>query len=115
MKKILFLFLFLVAGNSIAQYLDSRKRTTTVDDKSKGQSFIQFDKANQLIFSNNVVHTILTQTVIRLHDATDCVIADNIITHAEGGNAVAQTGKSSHNYYRALDPNKSDPFDEYTY
>ena len=104
-----------VTGNSIAQYLDSRKRTTTVDTEANGQSFIQFDKADQLIFSNNVVHTILTQTVMRLHDSTHCVITDNIITHAEGGNAIAQTGACSNNFYRAVDPEKSDPFDEYKY
>jgi len=104
-----------ITGNSIAQYLDSRKRTRTVDTENNGLSFIQFDRANQLIFSNNVVHTLLTQTVVRLHDATDCVITDNIITHAEAGNAVAQTGKSSNNFYRAHDPKKSDPFDTYKY
>lgn len=104
-----------VTGNSIAHYLDSRKRTTTVDTESNGQSFIQFDKARQLLFSNNVVHTILTQSVIRLHDSQDCVITDNIITYADGGNAVAQTGACRNNFYRAVDPKKSDPFDEYKY
>ena len=61
------------------------------------------------------MHTILTQTVIRLHDARDCVITDNIITHAPGGNAVAQTGACHNNFYRAVDPKKSDPFDAYKY
>jgi alpha-L-fucosidase len=104
-----------ITGNSIAHYLDSRKRTTTVDAKSNGQSFIQFDNASQLLFSNNVVHTVLTQSVIRLHNATGCVITDNIITHGEGGNAVAQTGQSNNNYYRIPDPKASDPFDAYKY
>lgn len=104
-----------ITGNSVAQYLDSRKRTTTVDTESNGQSFVQFDRAKQLLFANNVIHTILTQTVVRLHDCSDCVITDNIITHAEGGNAVAQTGNCTGNFYRATDPLKSAPFDPYKY
>lgn len=104
-----------ITGNSVAHYVDSRKRTRTVDSESNGQSFIQFDNARQLLFSNNVIHTILTQTVLRMHNCTDCVITDNIISHGPGGNAVAQTGKCSNNFYRAIDPAKSSPFDPYKY
>ncbi|SIS86444.1 copper-binding protein (NosD) [Zobellia uliginosa] len=104
-----------ITGNTISQYLDSRKRTKTIDEKNNGLSFIQFDNADQLLFSNNVVHTILTQTVVRLNDSKNCVISDNIITHGKGGNAVAQTGTSNNNYYRPIDPKNSERFDEYKY
>tara|TARA_R110001592_G_scaffold151883_1_gene378795 strand:- start:60 stop:1451 length:1392 start_codon:yes stop_codon:yes gene_type:complete len=104
-----------VSGNSIAQYLDSRKRSKTIDSEPNGQSFIQFDNAKQLMFSNNIVHTLISQTVVRLHNASNCVIVDNIITFAEGGNAVAETGGSKDNLYRPIDPKNSAPFDKYKY
>lgn len=104
-----------ITGNTIAHYIDSRKRTTTVDAESNGQSFIQFDNAKQLLFANNVIHTILTQTVLRLHDSSDCAILDNIITHGEGGNDVAQTGDCNNNVFRSIDPKRSDPFETYKY
>lgn len=104
-----------VTGNSIGHYLDSRKRTITIDSIPNGQSFIQFDNANQLNFSNNIVNTILTQTVVKLHNSKNCVIADNIITFEEGGNAVAETGKCINNFYRPIDPKKSAPFDKFKY
>lgn len=100
-----------ITGNAIGHYLDSRKRSRTVDDQPNGQAFIQFDQADRLNFSNNVIHTVLTQTVIRLHDSRNCVITDNIITYGEGGNAVAETGNASQNYYRPIDPAQSHPFD----
>lgn len=105
----------IVSNNSIGQYLDSRKKTHTVDSVSNGQSFIQFDNAKQLIFTNNIVHTIITQTVVKLHDCSNCVIADNIITFGEGGNAVAETGESQGNFYRRIKVEDSDVFDEYKY
>lgn len=104
-----------ITGNTITQFLDSRKRTITVDSIPNGQSFIQFDNANQLNFSNNIVHTLLTQTVVRLHNSSNCVIADNIISFGNGGNAVAETGDCENNYYRPVDPSKSAPFDKYKY
>jgi len=104
-----------VSGNSIGQYLDSRKRTITVDSIPNGQSFVQFDNTNQLLFSNNIIHTIITQTVVRLHNCSNCVIADNIITFGEGGNAVAQTGDSKNNFYRLVRIEKSDEFDAFKY
>ncbi len=104
-----------VSGNSIGQYLDSRKRTLTVDSIPNGQSFIQFDNANQLLFSNNIVHTIITQSVIRLHNCSNCVITDNIVTFGEGGNAVAQTGECKDNFYRQNKIENSDVFDDYKY
>lgn len=104
-----------ITGNTITQFLDSRKRTITIDTIPNGQSFIQFDNAYQLNFSNNIVHTLITQTVVRLHDSRNCVITDNIISFAEGGNAVAETGNCESNYYRPLDPKKSAPFDKYKY
>lgn len=105
----------IVSNNSIGQYLDSRKRTNTVDSVSNGQSFIQFDNAKQLMFTNNIVHTIITQTVVRLQDCSNSVLADNIITFGEGGNAVAETGDCTNNFYRHLKVEDSDEFDEYKY
>ncbi len=104
-----------VMGNSVAQQLDSRKRTKTVDKEANGESFIQFNDAENLMFANNIINTILTQSVVRLHDCRDCVVVDNIIRFAEGGNAVAETGESTRNYYRAIDPATSSPFDKYIY
>ena len=78
-------------------------------------SFIQFDQADQLLFSNNVVHTILIQTVIRLHNSTNCVIIDNIINHSASGNSVAQTGDRRNNYYRPVIPANTAVFDNYKY
>lgn len=104
-----------VTGNAITQYIDSRKRTRTIDETPNGQSFIQFDNANQLMFSNNIVHTLITQTVVRLNNSSNCVITDNIISFGKNGNAVAETGDCSNNYYRPIDPEKSKPFDVYKY
>jgi len=104
-----------VSGNSIGQYLDSRKRTKTIDTEPNGQSFIQFDNAEQLLFANNIIHTIITQTVLRLHDSKNCVITDNIITFGKGGNAVAETGISKDNFYRKIQVEESDKFDQYKY
>ncbi|WP_339714283.1 NosD domain-containing protein [Cyclobacterium amurskyense] len=104
-----------VSGNSIAQYLDSRKRSKTTDSEPNGQSFIQFDNAKQLMFSNNIVHTLISQTVVRLHNSSNSVVVDNIITFGEGGNAVAETGDSKDNLYRPIDPKDSAPFDKYKY
>ncbi len=104
-----------VSGNAISQYLDSRKRTRTTDTEPNGQSFIQFENSNQLMFSNNIVHTHISQTVVRLHNSKNCVIADNIISFGEGGNAVAETGDCSYNFYRPVDPKNSAPFDRYKY
>lgn len=104
-----------VSDNSITQFIDSRKRTRTTDAEPNGQSFIQFDNAKQLMFSNNIIHTLISQTVVRLHNSRDCVIADNIITFGEGGNAVAETGDCSNNFYRPINPKNSAPFDQYKY
>ncbi len=104
-----------VTGNSVAQQLDSRKKSITVDEEPNGQSFIQFDRAENLMFANNIINSIITQTVVRLDNSSDCVVVDNIIRFGEGGNAVAQTGDCKNNFYRTVDPKSSDPFDEYKY
>ncbi|AWW00917.1 hypothetical protein DJ013_13905 [Arcticibacterium luteifluviistationis] len=104
-----------ISGNSITQFMDSRKRTRTTDTEPNGQSFIQFDNAKRLMFSNNIIHTLISQTVLRLHNSSDCVITDNIITYGESGNAVAETGACSNNFYRPIDPKDSAPFDKYKY
>lgn len=104
-----------ITGNSIYYGIESRAKNITVDKEANGRSIIQFDNADKLLFSNNVVNTIQTQTVIRLHDSRNCSITDNIITHGEGGNSVSETGKCGNNYYRPLDPANSAPFDPYIY
>jgi len=104
-----------VIGNSVGHALDSRKKTITIDPEPNGQSFIQFDNSNQLNFSNNIIHTQLTQTVVQLHNCTNSVITDNIISFEKGGNAVAETGNCKNNFYRKIQLDKSDLFDEYTY
>lgn len=86
-----------VSGNSVKQDIDSRTRTITTDAEPNGRSFIQFDNPLRLNFSNNVVNTTQTQSVIRLHNARDCLLSGNIITFGEGGNGVAETGNSSNN------------------
>ncbi len=104
-----------ISGNSVFHDHDSRVRACTVDPEPNGNSFVQFENCERLLFTDNVLHTRLSQTVVRLHDCRDCVVADNLITHAEGGNPVAQTGTSARNYYRRLRPEDSDPFDPYVY
>ncbi len=104
-----------ITGNTITQQLDSRKKERTIDEEPNGESFIHFDNATRLLFANNIVSTILTQSVVRLNNCRDCLIVDNIITFANGGNAVAQTGNCSGNFYRPIDPEQSAPFDEYRY
>jgi len=104
-----------VNGNSIGQYLDSRKKSNTIDDKPNGQSYIQFDNANQLMFSNNIVHTLLSQTVVRLHNCTNCVVANNIISFGNEGNAVAETGVCKDNFYQCPKPENSERFDDFKY
>lgn len=100
-------------GNSICQAIDSRAKTTTVDEKPNGRAFINIENSKRLMFANNVINTVQTQTVVRLHNVSDSVIVDNIITYGKGGSAVAQTGNCSGNYYRKPAPNNSEAFDEY--
>ena len=104
-----------ITGNSIFHDHDSRVRTLTVDKAPNGNSFIQFENCDRLLFTDNVIHTQLTQTVVRLHNCRDSLVADNLISHAEGGNPVAQTGECNRNIYRRLRPEDSDPFDNYVY
>lgn len=104
-----------VTGNSVIHPHDSRKKTITVDELPNGQSFIQFDNCNQLNFSNNIINTQLTQTVVRLHNSSNCVLADNIISFGKGGNAVAETGECSGNFYRKIKMEDSDKFDGFKY
>ena len=70
--------------------------------------------SKNLMLANNVFHTVQSQTVVRLHNVTGSAVTDNIITFGKGGNAVAQTGNCSGNYYRPIDPKNSAPFDAYT-
>ena len=105
----------IVSNNTITQQLDSRKRERTTDAEPNGESFVQFEQAQRLMFTHNILNTIISQTVVRLESCTDCVVADNIITHAEGGNAVAETGDCARNYYRPIAPEQSAPFNAYIY
>ncbi|GHC47805.1 NosD domain-containing protein [Roseibacillus persicicus] len=102
-----------MTGNSIKQEVDSRAKTRTVDEKPNGRSFINIENSSNLIFSNNVVDTVQTQTVMKLHNVVNSVITDNIVTFGKGGNAVAQTGNCAGNFYRPLTPEDSAPFDEF--
>ncbi len=104
-----------VVGNSVSHNQDSRKRNIAIDEQTNGESYLQFDNSTRLNFSQNIIHTTITQTVVRLHNCTNSVVADNIIVYGEGGNAVAQTGECSGNYYRKVKVEDSDPFDEYKY
>lgn len=102
-----------VTGNSIKQEIDSRAKTRTIDAEPNGRAFINIENSDRLIFANNVVNTVQTHTVMRLHNVCDSVITDNIITFDKGGNAVAQTGNCSGNYYRRPTPDQSEPFDSF--
>ncbi|TYA89251.1 hypothetical protein [Seonamhaeicola marinus] len=102
-----------VIGNSVIHPHDSRKKTISIDAEPNGQSYIQFENSEHLIFSNNIINTPITQTVVRLHNCSQCVVIDNIINFGKGGNAVAETGECKGNFYRKLDLNDSDTFDIY--
>jgi len=100
-------------GNSLQHQVDSRAKTRTIDPKPNGRSFIHFENCDRLNFANNVIDTIQTQTVVRLHNCHDSVVVDNIIKHGKGGSAVAQTGTCSGNFYRPVKPEESTPFDTF--
>lgn len=102
-----------MTGNSINWELDARCKTRTVDEKPNGRAFINIENSRNFLFANNVVNTIQSQTVVRLHNVTGSAVTDNIITFGKGGNAAAQTGNCSGNYYRPIDPEDSAPFDSY--
>ncbi|VGO18868.1 right-handed parallel beta-helix repeat-containing protein [Pontiella sulfatireligans] len=102
-----------MTGNSINQEIDSRTKTRTVDAAPNGRAFINIEDSENLMFANNVVNTIQSQTVVRLHNVRFSAIIDNIITYGAGGNAVAQTGTCQGNYYRPIDPEKSAPFEPF--
>ncbi len=95
-----------VTGNTITQQLDSRKRSITTDKEPNGETFIQFDNSTRLLFSDNIVNTIITESVIRLKDCKDCVVIDNIINYGKGGNPIEQSGKCSNNFYRSISGNQ---------
>ncbi len=91
-----------VTGNSITQQLDSRKRDITTDDKPNGEAFIQFDNSTRLQFSDNIINTIITESVVRLHNSSNCVIIDNIINYGKGGQPLIESGECSNNYFREI-------------
>ncbi|MGC6455150.1 MAG: NosD domain-containing protein [Coraliomargaritaceae bacterium] len=99
--------------NSIYQEIDSRAKTRTIDAEPNGRAFINIEKSENFLFANNVVNTVQTQTVMRLHGVHRALVVDNIFTFAAGGNAVAQTGESSEIVYRPFDPNRSAPLDQF--
>jgi hypothetical protein len=102
-----------VSENSLQHEIDSRAKTRTVDEKPNGHTFMQFESCERLHLSNNVIDTVQTETVVRLHDCKDCVVVDNVITHGFGGSAVAETGDCSGNFYRKIKFEDSDSFDGY--
>jgi len=100
-----------INGNSLQHEIDSRVKTRTVDEKPNGRSFMHFENCERLHLSDNVIDTVQTETVVRLHDCKDCVVVDNLITHGAGGSAVAETGNSQRNFYRPIRLEASAPFD----
>jgi len=100
-------------GNSINQEIDSRTKTRTIDPEPNGRAFINVENSENFMFANNVVNTIQTQSVMRLHTVNRAMVVDNIITFGEGGNAVATTGDSKDIYYRPYNPEQSAPLDPY--
>lgn len=103
-----------IVGNSINWDIDARVRKRTTDAEPDGRYFIDIRNSKNLMLSTNVIDTVQTQTVVRLHNVRNAVVVDNVITFGEGGSAVAQTGDSAGNFYRPADPAKSAPFDELT-
>lgn len=104
-----------MTGNTVRIELDARAKKTTVDTENDGRSFVDFRNSKNLIFSNNVLNTQQTQTVVRLHNSQNCLISNNIITYAKGGNAVAETGNSKANTYVNPQASPCAAFDEYKY
>ncbi len=102
-----------VSGNSIQHEIDSRARTRTVDEELNGRTFVQFEDCERVSLSNNVIDTVQTETVVRLHNCRDCVVVDNVITHGPGGSAVAETGICKGNVYRKVKIEESDAFDPF--
>ncbi len=91
-----------VTGNTITQQLDSRKRNITTDDAPNGEAFIQFNNSTRLQFSDNIINTIITESVVRLHNSKSCVVIDNIINYGKGGQPFIESGNCSNNYYREI-------------
>lgn len=102
-----------ITGNSLRHEVDSRARTRTIDREPNGRSFVHFEDCERLLLAHNVIDTVQTQTVVRLHNCRDSAVVDNIIQHGEGGSAVAQTGACSGNFYRPVKPQESAAFDAF--
>jgi len=80
-----------ITANSVFQEHDSRTKSLTTDNAPNGSGFIQFEKCSNLLFSSNVIDTLITESIIRLYDCENCRITDNIITHGAHGSAVEQS------------------------
>lgn len=101
-----------MSGNSVHWELDARARDRSIDSEPNGRSLVHLENSRNLMFSNNVIDTVQSETVVRLHNATGAVVTDNRITFAKGGNAVATTGDCKDNFYRPLAPENSALFDQ---
>ncbi|MEM6505262.1 MAG: NosD domain-containing protein [Planctomycetota bacterium] len=102
-----------MVGNSVRINIDARAKTVAVDEEPNGRAFVNIENATNLMMANNVFDTIQTQTVVRLHNVSHSAILDNLIHFGKGGNAVAQTGNSTGNTYRPLNPAQSASFDQW--
>jgi len=100
-------------NNSVRWELTAHCKTRTIDKEPNGRAFVNIENSRNLMMANNVFSTRQTQTVVRLHNVSSSAITDNLITFAKGGNAVAQTGKCTNNFYRPIKPSESAPFDEF--
>lgn len=83
-----------MTANSVFQEHDSRAKTITTDAAVNGNHFIQFDKCTNLIFADNVIDTLITESVIGLRDCENCRLSGNIITHGPGGQEIETTGST---------------------
>ncbi len=81
-----------ITANSIFQEHDSRTKALTTDVLPDGSCFVQFEQCSNLLFSSNVIDTLITESVIRLVDCENCRISGNIITHGPGGSTIEQSG-----------------------
>ena len=77
-----------ITANSIFQEHDSRTKALTIDPEPDGTSFIHFNECSNLLFSNNVVDTLISNDVIKITHSKNCKFSNNIINNGPGGNMI---------------------------
>ena len=87
-----------ISANSLFQEHDSRSKALTVDENPDGRSFIQFDKCSNLLFSDNVVDSLISESVVSMNNCSNCKVINNIITHNPKGSAVRSTDNCKNIY-----------------